>query len=126
MLLAGMLAADRAAVICDMAETYHIYDLYTLPPATIAMLAVGLRDDSRIKLKIAGAVANQEIMLLAAAVDQLSMMVWMQSKDGKKNKNRPPSILDAINGRNKENDQETIAFESYEDFERARARIIGR
>lgn len=49
-----MMALDRDALECDMAETYRIYDLRALPPERVAMLACGLRADSRIKLKQQG------------------------------------------------------------------------
>lgn len=52
--LAGMIALDEGALICDMAETYHIYDMRALPAETLATLACGLREDSRIKMKRAG------------------------------------------------------------------------
>lgn len=43
-----MIATDQDALICDMAETYGIFDLQALPVATLATLAVGLRENSRI------------------------------------------------------------------------------
>lgn len=52
--LAGMIALDEGALTCDMAETYHIYDMRALPVETLAVLACGLREDSRIKLKESG------------------------------------------------------------------------
>ena len=52
--LAGMIALDEGALVCDMAETYHIYDMRALPVETLATLACGLREDSRIKLKMSG------------------------------------------------------------------------
>ena len=52
MALAKMISVDRNALICDMAETYHIYDLRGLPARTLATLAFGLRADSRIKMRL--------------------------------------------------------------------------
>ena len=43
-----MLAVDRDALMCDLAETYGILDLYAHPAQLIATLATGLREDSRI------------------------------------------------------------------------------
>ena len=48
-----MMALDEDALICDFAETYHIYNIYGMPVQYIATLAIGLRDDSRIKSKCA-------------------------------------------------------------------------
>ncbi len=43
-----MLAVDRDALVCDLAETYGILDLYAHPAQLIATLAAGLRENSRI------------------------------------------------------------------------------
>ena len=45
-----MIAADEEALICDLAETYNIYDYRSLSPRMAAVFSCGLRDDSRIKL----------------------------------------------------------------------------
>lgn len=49
-----MYAADRDALICDMAETYHILDIHAIPVPLLAILASGLRDNSRIKAVMSG------------------------------------------------------------------------
>lgn len=54
MSLAVMLSTDEDLFICDMAETYHILDYKALPVELLAVLASGLRENSRIKMKIAG------------------------------------------------------------------------
>lgn len=43
---------DRDALICDIAETYGVYDLGALPLQTVAVLAQGLRHDARIMMKL--------------------------------------------------------------------------
>lgn len=52
MTLAVMYAADRDALLCDLAETYGVYDFRALPVATVAVLACGLRADSRIAARL--------------------------------------------------------------------------
>lgn len=85
-------------MICDLAETYHIYDYKAVPVQLLATLVSGLRDGSRVKTKLSGARAPMDVLLLAAAVDRLSMLLWAQSKDGQKGRNMPPSIVAIING----------------------------
>lgn len=119
-----MMSADRDALICDFAETYGIFDIRALPVSTLATLAAGLRDDSRIKMRLSGAKVNRSEMLLAAAVDRLSLLVWMQTEDGRKNVNRPKSVLSAIFGDGNQESNVT-AFESAEDFEAEWRRITG-
>ena len=63
-----MISADRDALLCDFAETYGIYDFRALPAFTLATLAVGLRDDSRIKMKMHGTRITRTETLLAGAV----------------------------------------------------------
>lgn len=112
-----MIKADEDALICDMAETYNVTDYRALPIKTAAALACGLGPDSRIKMKISGAKAPTDTILLAAMVDRLSTMVWMQSKDGAKGVNRPASILSEIYGESK--NKEITTFASGDDFDAA-------
>ncbi len=119
-----MLSEDKDALICDLAETYGIYDYRALPASRLATLAVGLREDSRIKMRLMGAKAPKTDLLLAAAVDRLSMLLWMSSEDGKNGTNRPQSILSVILGTEQE-DKAVEAFESDQDFEAAWTQITG-
>ena len=47
-----MLATDETALVCDLAETYGIYDYRSYPATVIATFAVGLRENARIWLKM--------------------------------------------------------------------------
>ena len=119
-----MISADKDALICDMAETYGIFDYRALPASTLATLAVGLRDDSRIKMHLVGVKLPRRDLLLAAAVDRLSLLLWINSEDGKYGKNRPPSLLDSIYGLD-QNDNQVEAFESADEYETAWEQITG-
>lgn len=120
-----MITADEEALICDFAETYGIYDYRKLPLKTAAILASGLRDNSRIKIKLSGLNAAPEMILNAAIADRAGMLVWMQSKDGAKNRNRPASILDKILNPEKEKEDVTT-FATGQDFEDEWNRLSGR
>lgn len=115
-----MIRYDRDALICDLAETYTLYDFEHLPVQTVAALAVGLRDDSRIKMSMSGAKAPTDILLLAAAVDRLSLLVWAQTKDAEKGRNRPKSVLESLQPKEKT----SVGYDSGEDFTRERNRLI--
>lgn len=93
MSLAAMLAFDKTALICDLAETYHIYDYRALPVMTLAALASGLRPDSRIKLKMANIKETSSEVLLIQIFDQLQMMryQWFATK-----KDPPPKLLSDV------------------------------
>ena len=116
-----MISVNRDALLCDLAETYGIYDFRTLPATTLAAFAVGLRDNSRIKMQLAGSKLMPRDMLLAAMVDRLSMLLWMLSADGKTGENRPKSVLSILLG--EETEKSVVSFESGDDFDAAWNRI---
>ncbi len=120
-----MICADREALLCDLAETYGIFDLRALPVSTLATLAVGLREDSRIKRKLLGNQPTMTEMLLAAVFDKLSILAWLWSKDGQTGDNRPESLLSAILGEKTENSGAAQTFETGEEFEAEWRSITG-
>ena len=69
MALARMIVTDEDALICDLAETYNIYDYRRLPVLTVAVFSLGLRQNSRIKMIMSGNRITLEESLLACAVD---------------------------------------------------------
>ena len=124
MILAGMISEDEDALICDLAETYRIFDYRALPVRMLATLCCGLRENSRIKMKLLGMKVPMEIMLLADAVDKLSFLAWTRTKDAQEGRNRPKSIVGMLTGKKEEND--IIAFDTAEEFELAKAKAQGR
>ena len=123
-----MIALDEDALICDLAETYQIYDYKQLPLNEVAVFAYGLRDDSRIKQIMSDQIVPLETTLLASIVDRLSLSLWLQTKDGQKGVNRPASIADQLIKRDKsENDEKDyLVFESGEDFENYRKALLAK
>ena len=123
-----MIALDEDALVCDLAETYQIYDYKQLPLNQVAVFAYGLRDDSRIKQMMSDQIVPLETTLLASIVDRLSLSLWLQTKDGQKGVNRPASIADQLIKRNKsENDgKDYLVFESGEDFENYRKALLAK
>lgn len=123
-----MISLDEDALICDLAETYQIYDYKQLPLNQVAVFAYGLRDDSRIKQMMSNQIVPLETTLLASIVDRLSLSLWLQTKDGQKGVNRPASIADQLIKRDKsENDEKDyLVFESGEDFENYRKALLAK
>src|SRR5690625_3180642 len=119
-----MIKLDEEALICDLAETYRIYDYRQLPPVRVAVFACGLRDDSRIKMKASGQSVPIDTLLLAGISDRLSTLVWFQTEDGQKGKNRPISLIDLLTNRKTESSKDVIIFNSGEDFNRQRERLL--
>lgn len=123
-----MIALDEDALICDLAETYQIYDYKQLPLNEVAVFAYGLRDDSRIKQMMSDQIVPLETTLLASIVDRLSLSLWLQTKDGQKGVNRPKSIVDQLTKQDKEerDEREYLVFESGEDFENYRKALLAK
>lgn len=123
-----MISLDEDALVCDLAETYQIYDYKQLPLNQVAVFAYGLRDDSRIKQFMSNQIVPLETTLLASIVDRLSLSLWLQTKDGQKGVNRPASIADQLIKRDKsENDEKDyLVFESGEDFENYRKALLAK
>lgn len=119
-----MIALDEDALICDFAEFYHIYNIYEYPPIYIAILTIGLRDNSRIKLKLLGLRVDLEMLLLAHIVDNTAINIWAKTKDAKNNINRPQSFVELLS-KKKESKEKAREFNSGEDFEKERRRLIG-
>ncbi len=117
-----MLNLDEDALICDFAEIYNIYDYKSLPLKMVGSLALGLRENSRIKMLMSGQKASTEIMLMSAIVDRLSLLVWQNTEDARKNRNRPKSILDLIES--KEEEKDTMTFATGEDFMKYRESLL--
>ena len=119
-----MISLDEDALVCDLAEIYHIYDYKSLPLSRVATFAVGLRENSRIKMKMSGAKLPLDTMLLASIVDRLTVLAWMKTKDGADGINPPKSILYTLMQEEENSDIESFA--TPEEFERRRNEILGK
>lgn len=120
MVLAVMLK-DRDALICDMAEYYHVLDIDSIPVGTLAALANGLPGKSRSVSAITGCEFPADYELLAIIADRLGMLMWMFSEDGRKNINRPESV---IRMNDEQKDGQVESFSDGEDFIAAREQLL--
>ncbi len=116
-----MASTDEDALICDFAETYHIYDYRSLPLGYAATLAIGLRENSRIKIKMTGQRVSTETILQAASVDALNLLVWFKTKEAQKGRNRPKSLVQKLM---QDPTTEVVAFDTVTEFEETRKRLI--
>ena len=120
-----MIKVDEDALICDLAETYQIYDYRQLPPKMVAVFSYGLKEDSRIKMKLSGQTVPSDTLLLASMVDKLNTLVWFKTKDGQKGKNMPPSIVSILTGQEKSDvNKDMVVFNSGEDFVNRRKMLL--
>lgn len=117
-----MIHTDENALICDLAQTYHIFNYKELPINTVATLSVGLSDDSRIKKKLRNVQSLPAYLVDAFIVDALNILIWQNTADGSKGENRPDSILQKMLGESEESDM--LTFASGDDFEKYRKELI--
>ncbi len=120
-----MISVDEDALVCDLAETYGIFEMREVPVHTLAVLADGLKPESRIKNEITGREmgiddldVNVDTILLANLCDLLSLLIWGFSTDAQEGKNMPVSMVDVLLHREthatNNNDLET--YETPDDF----------
>ena len=97
-------------------------DYKALPVHLTAALFAGLKADSRIKMRLSGMKVPLDLVLSAAAVDRLSLLVWAQSKEAEKGRNRPDSLVSELLGEGKRGG-DIYAFSSGDEFEAARKKM---
>lgn len=107
--------------MCDLAETYQIYDLKQLSLTKIAVFSLGLKDDSRIKMKMRNQKFDLNQILLMSVADNLKLLLWSKTKDAQKGRNRP-ALWSSLFEEPKE--KKEIVFNSGEDFEKERNRLL--
>lgn len=86
----------------------------------MAILVYGLRDNSRLKMKILNSKMETKDYLLAGILDRLTLLVYANTKDAQKGRNKPKMLLDTIE-KSKDN---VSSFNSGKDFEKAKANIL--
>ena len=119
-----MIAADEDALICDLAETYHIYDYRSLSPRMAAIFSCGLRDDSRIKLALAGSRYPLSTLLNVLTYDAVSWLRWAQTKDAHDGGEPPVRLYDKLLGIDGAEETEVMTFDTPEAFEATREMIL--
>jgi hypothetical protein len=117
-----MFAVGEDELICDLAETYRIYDYEQLPPQKVAAFAVGLRDDSRIKMKLSGMKVPANTLFLAQIADAANTLIWMNSKDNKNPSKRPKSLVEALTEPKK--DEKPLKFSNGSEFDNFRKELL--
>lgn len=122
MTLALLIGRCEDEFICDMAETYHVFDWRELPLKTAAVLASGLHQDSRSFRKLNNQKLRSDEYIQIGILDELRIIAWMMTKDAAKGKNPPESVLKTM----LEPKKKTMGFRTAEEFEARRKNIIAR
>lgn len=107
-------------MICDLAETYRIYDWRQVPIKLLGIYAAGLRWDSRVMMERMGEDFSLDTLMTASIADSLRGIIY--GLFSKKGSEKPNSFVEALT-RKKEQKAE-VAFRSGDDFMEARARLL--
>lgn len=111
------------ALICDFAEYYHIYDYQSLDPNYAAILAGGLREDSRSITAVIG-MSDSKTVLLASILDAARILIWQNTRDGQRGANKPQSVL-SLFGRQEEKKEGAVeSFASADEYHAKRRRLL--
>lgn len=109
-------------MIADFAETYKIYNYRQLPATYVAILAKELNPNSRIKRRLAGLEVSDDYLLQTLIFDRLNLLLWIQTEDGSKGKDRPVSLYEKLTAQANRGQEE--GFDSSEDFEKKRLELL--
>lgn len=75
-------------------------------------------------MKVSGAKVDTQTWMLAAAADCLSVLVWQNTENGAKGKNKPTLFTDIILGMDKHK-KDIAVFDTPDEFDKALQRIKG-
>lgn len=116
-----MLREAKDELICDLAETYHIYDMRALPVTTLAVLSCGLGRNSRVWAKLNGYQGTWDQIVQAMIADRLNLLLWFQTEDGHKGVNRPALLAPQLLGDSGQSEKKRTyqKYKSGADFDRA-------
>ena len=110
-------------MICDLAETYHIYDIYSHPVEYIATLETGLRDDSRVRMKLSNMKVDPKTLILAKIADNTALNVYAKTKDAQHGRNYPASLVRALT-EEVDKQKKPMEFNSGDEFLEAWGKIV--
>lgn len=99
--------------MCDLAETYGIFDYKALPPSLVATLTAGLREDSRVMMKLSKQKLNYEQKMLALIFDGIQMIAFKQGH--RKGAQKPQSLFKKLTEEKKKDD--LMMFSDADSFE---------
>lgn len=100
-------------MICDLAETYGIFNYEELSPRLVSTLVIGLRDNSRVKRKLSNSRLTFEESMLVIVFDALQAINYKLGH--RKGQEKPKSLYKKINEEKKKDD--LMTFNSPEMFE---------
>ena len=120
-----MRAIHEDALICDFAQYYHVLNIDTLDVRTAAVLALGLPEKCRVIREMRETGYDPDLLYRYSILDAVRNVEWavLQAHSKKKLK-RPKSLVKKLLEKNTEQVQEIRGFDTPEEFEAAKLRIL--
>lgn len=87
-----------------------------MPCRLLGILVAGLGDNSRIRKQINGIRGNVTDVLLAQILDGVRWLVWAQTEDAQKGRNRPKSVASEFFISEDQNKPKSTSIEEFEAF----------
>ena len=75
-------------------------------------------------MAMSGSKVEPIYLMLASAIDRLSLLVWANTEDARKGKNKPQMLVELLTEEKAESKGEYHKFSSGEEFERMRNKIL--
>lgn len=101
-------------LICDLAQTYGVFNYKELSPSLVATLAIGLPESSRVKRKLSGQKLTIEQSLLALILDDFNLLLWSRQR---RRGSKPKSIFKTLTEEKKPKD-DLMTFSTTEEFDK--------
>lgn len=117
-----MLAADRDALACDLWETYQVRDMEALPVRDLAMLSCGLRENSRIRMKMGGHDCDFDTILVAGCYDMINRVRRILTGET----GEMPSMVRILMGEGSKKESNILSFSTASEWEAERKRLLAR
>jgi hypothetical protein len=111
-----MIKIDEDSLICDLAETYQIYDYKQLSPTKIAVFACGLRENSRIMMKMNDVSYSLETFLLTGIFDRVNLLFWSKTKAAQDGGSPPSLLSNALQPEKAKVKQQYLSGEEFENW----------
>lgn len=101
-------------MICDLAETYHIYNYEQLPVEKVAVFVCGLREKARVWQKFGQHDFDRELLTLI--YDKINWIAWTKTESAHNGQAPPDLLFPKLFPDIKKNNDDTVGFKSAEDF----------
>ena len=117
---------NRKSLVCDLAETYGIFDFKGVSPRLLGTLAAGLGAESRIGKELNGVHGSTVELLLAELIDSVNILIYglLSKEDAEPPESRKELFFIEKNESSAKKEKEYESFATGEEFHRRRTELM--